>query len=102
MQGNAPQIPKSVEPRLADIIRRSLVVAPPQRQDATAMKHSLSSLNELLRIEAGGTPAVPAHVLHSADLLVRPDSLVSLSHTIQEAQSQVRAPVYLYSVTLHC
>ena len=89
MQGNAPPIPRSVEPRLADIIRRSLVVAPPQRQDVTAMKHALSSLNELLRIEAGGTPSVPANVLHNADILVRPDSLINLSHTIQEAQSQV-------------
>ena len=93
VQGSGPQIPRSVEPRLADIIKRSLVVAPPQRQDVTAMKHALSSLNELLRIEAGGTPSVPPDVLNNADILLRPDSLISLarSNTIQESQSQVGA-----------
>lgn len=45
------------------------------------MKHALSSLNELLRIEAGGMPAVPAEVLNNADILVQPDSLTSLARS---------------------
>lgn len=93
MQGNAPKIPQSVEPRLADIIKRSLIVAPPQRQDVTAMKHALSSLNELLRIEAGGIPGVPADVLNHGDI-IRPDSLLSLGRSYTAQEPQVGRPLH--------
>lgn len=69
MTGTGPTVPASLEPRLAHILSRSFVVSPITRQDVLAMRHALSSLNEVLRIESGGTPSVPTSVLHSADIL---------------------------------
>lgn len=72
MNGTVPTVPANLEPRLAHIISRSFVISPITRQDVLAMRHALSSLNELLRIESGGTPSVPNAVLQSAEILPTP------------------------------
>lgn len=68
MNGTVPAIPHTLEPRLSHILSRSFVISPINRQDVLAMRHALSSLNEVLRIESGGTSSVPSDVLKSAEI----------------------------------
>lgn len=64
------------------------------------MKHALSSLSELLRIEAGGVPAVPAEVLNNADINVPPDSLANVARTQPNTsnEGQVLLPLLFFSL----
>lgn len=87
MQGHTPDIPESVESRLGDIIKRSLVVSQNNRQDVSAMRHQLSNLGEILRLEAGGKTTIPLEVLNNADIL--PNSLESVLRS-STREGQVR------------